>query len=441
MTSTLKPIRKPRRKNKQKNTAGRQSLLFPVDDSPAAHRNSAATGDGADSSSSNESTAADPWLARCLAGVEIEPRPYQTRIITKAAALLDGAFRNRQRRLAPPAHSVLIESPTGSGKTVMGLALARYLEQAHGYSVGWVAMRRNLLSQTERENRAKGFHVELKLISMFDKNPPAVDVLIVDEAQHDAAMSMANLHCAVKPKKIVGLTATPFRTDRIKLCFDHVIADAGIHQLIQGGYLSPYHHFTLPEYTPRSVAECYLADRRRWGKSLVFFHRREQCEEACELLSAGGARAEVVTAQTDRERQLADFEAGRLDVLINMLILTEGFDCPSLQTVFCRPSGRACTIQMGGRVFRKHADLPFKQIVQCRRTPHPFIKTALPAEQYVWSDGQWRSLKMNGQIEAISGVSRRAIAAAPAPLPKLVAMHRPAPSFWRGRRGLALGGS
>ena len=105
--------------------------------------------------------------------------------------------------------------------------------------------------------------------------------------------------------------------------------------------------------------------------------------------------AEVVTAKTDRERQLADFAAGRIRVLINMLILTEGFDCPSLKTVFCRPSGRGCTIQMGGRVFRKHPDLPRKQIVQCKATRHPFIRTAMADEQYVWADGQWRALTVN----------------------------------------------
>ena len=44
-----------------------------------------------------------------------------------------------------------------------------------------------------------------------------------------------------------------------------------------------------------------------------------------------GIEAEVVTAKTDRDRQIADFAAGKFPVLINMLILSEGFDCPSLR--------------------------------------------------------------------------------------------------------------
>ena len=53
------------------------------------------------------------------------------------------------------------------------------------------------------------------------------------------------------------------------------------------------------------------------------------------------------------------------------MVLTEGFDDPTLQTVWVRPSGRGPTIQMAGRVLRKCGDM-VKQIVQCRETRHPF---------------------------------------------------------------------
>jgi superfamily II DNA or RNA helicase len=371
-----------------------------------------------------------PCPSDLLAGTSVESRPYQLRILSKALRMFRGTFRNRAGDLEPAVHSVMIESPTGSGKTVMGLAIARQMQREFGYSVGWVAMRRNLLAQAEEENRRWGFDVDLVRISMFDKAPPPVDMLIVDEAQHDAAMSMANLHGSSRPKKVLGMTATPFRTDRIKLCFDKVIRDAGIHPLIQDGYLSRYHHFTIPDYHPATVARFLIQDPSRWGKSLVFFHRQDQCDACREILAAAGVSAEVVTAKSDRERQLADFAADRIRVLINMLVLTEGFDCPSLQTVFCRPSGRGCTIQMGGRVFRKHPDLPFKQIVQCKNTRHPFIRTAMADEQYVWAEGHWRALTVNREITAISDRTRQMIARAQVHLPKLVAVHRPRPMPW-----------
>ena len=357
-------------------------------------------------------------------GLDIEPREYQLRVVGKTVRMFVGSHRDRRGGLEPPAYSVMIESPTGSGKTVMGLMVARFLQQQLGFSVGWVAMRRNLLVQAQRENHARRFDVDMKTISMFDKHPPQVDLLIIDEAQHDGAMSMANLHCHIRPRLVLGMTATPYRTDRIKLCFDKVIKDAGIHQLIQDGFLSRYHHFTIPDYKPEEVARFYLAQRERWGKSLVFFHRREQCEACRAVLRAAGVRVEVVTSKSDRQRQLADFENGRVDVLINMAILTEGFDCPDLQTVFCRPSGKSCTIQMAGRVLRKHGRIPFKQVVQCRQTRHPLLKTAMADEQYVWVDGTWRSLTLNRQIAAISDKTRRIVAQADVQLPKLVASRR-----------------
>jgi superfamily II DNA or RNA helicase len=364
-------------------------------------------------------------------GLNLEVRPYQQRIVEKALALFAPSPSRRPPAVGTGAHSVLVESPTGSGKTIMGLEIARQLQRRFGFSIGWVAMRRNLLVQADEENRRRGFGVDMHLVSMFDKNPPRVDMLIVDEAQHDAAMSMANLHCVIRPKKVLGMTATPFRTDRIKLCFDKVISDAGIHQLIQDGYLSRYHHYTIGVYTPESVAECFAREPERWGQSLIFFHRLVQCQACRTLLERRGFRAEVVTAKTNRQRQIEDFATGKIDVLLNMAILTEGFDCPTLQTVFCRPSGRACTIQMGGRVFRRCSAVPFKQIVQCKRTRHPFIKTAFADEQYVWADDGWQSLKLNRHITAISDVARHAIAQSVSELPKLVAQHRRRPLPWQ----------
>ena len=373
-------------------------------------------------------------LQNPLAGLDVEGRDYQERIVRKACEMFAGEHVDRRGQLEDAASSVLLESPTGSGKTVMGLAIARYMQAVYGYKVGWVAMRRNLLQQAARENLQRGFDIDMQTISMFEKRPPKVDMLVVDEAQHDAATSMANLHCMIQPKVILGLTATPFRTDRVRLCFDKVIKDCGIHQLIQDGYLSRYHHYTVPQYTPQLVAEFYLAEPHRWGKSLMFFHREEQCRECLELLRSAGVKADVVTGKTNRERQLDDFAQGKTDVLINMNILTEGFDCPELRTVFCRPSGRSCTIQMAGRVFRKHAAEPIKQIVQCKQTRHPMIKTATAQQQFVWTDDRWQTLAVNRRIESITEVSRALIARSKVSLPKIVAAHRPRPLPWERSR-------
>ncbi len=344
-----------------------------------------------------------------LTAVRVEARPYQQRIITKAVELLTaGGLR-----------SVLIESPTGSGKTVMGLLIARCLQETLGVRVGWVAMRRNLLAQAAMENVSRNLCVRAEYISMFDKDPPrGLDLLVVDEAQHDAASSMAHLHNIIQPRYILGLSATPFRADKVKLCFESVIRDAGIQRLIQDGYLSQYHHYTIPAFTPEAVAEFYCADRGRWGKTLVYFHTLQQCQRCVTLLRDRGASADIVTGSSDRDAQIDAFKAGRLDVLLNCMVLAEGFDCPELKTVFCRPSVKSLTIQMCGRAFRKHAAVPFKQIVQCQKTRWPIQRTAKAAQQFLWVDGGWRSLTVNDQIDAVTQRTLRALAHIEVKLPR-----------------------
>ena len=328
---------------------------------------------------------------------KVEARPYQARIVEKTIR----AFQHEGGQ------SALIHSPTGSGKTVIAyLTLTEILRQRliskkGPVQIGWAAMRRNLLTQAEAENHKFGFGLKIHYLSMFDKNPPKLDVLVVDEAQHDATTSMANLHGISTPELVLGLSATPWRADRVGLCFDKIIKDAGIAELIKLGFLSEYHHYTIPKYTPEAVAQTYLSDPDKWGKSVVFFHKEEDCQKLVQLLCAGGITTELVTHRSNREVQLSKFTTGETQVLVNMMILTEGFDCPDLKTVWVRPSVKSCTMQMGGRVFRKHPDYPHKQIVQCAETVTPFLKIAPAAQQYILVHGQWLSLKPSEKVETL----------------------------------------
>jgi hypothetical protein len=79
------------------------------------------------------------------------------------------------------------------------------------------------------------------------------------------------------------------------------------------------------------------------------------------------------------------------------------------------------TIQMAGRVLRKHPALPFKQIVQCQRTRWPFLRTAAAALQYTWIDGGWRSLQANSFIKAVNGRALQALAQINVTLPEHLA--------------------
>src|SRR5262249_37446811 len=135
-----------------------------------------------------------------IAGTDVQPRPYQQRIVAKVFDLFAGQGLR----------SVLIESPTGSGKTVMALLAARAVQEQLGVRVGWLAWRRSLRAQPAAENASRRFGVRAVFLSMFDRDPPTgLDLLVVDEAQHDAAQSMAFIHQRVRPRYILGLSATP----------------------------------------------------------------------------------------------------------------------------------------------------------------------------------------------------------------------------------------
>jgi superfamily II DNA or RNA helicase len=349
-------------------------------------------------------------LGSILAHSNVDPRPYQRKIVLRTWQELSSGIR-----------SILIHSPTGSGKTVMGLLACRGLELNENLRIGWVAMRRNLLAQAQKENELKKLGVNLVTFSMFDRNPPTeLDVIVVDEAQHDCCNSMMVIHGIIKPKYIIGLSATPFRTDKLKLCFDKVVRDAGIHQLIHDGYLSQYHHYTLPNFRPEQVADTYLRDRDRWGKSVMYFQKLSDCKLATNRLQNQGVSTEVVTGNSDRERQLEAFANGEIQVLVNSQVLVEGLDEPTIKTVFVRPSGCSPSIQMAGRVFRKTPELPHKQVVQCRDTKWPLTRSAQAAMQFAWTGEQWRSLHANQELVSISHRTVHALANIQVALPEYI---------------------
>ena len=371
-----------------------------------------------------------------ISGFKIEPRDYQLRITKTALDMFQGRFVGRNGLLNPAFKSVMIESPTGSGKTVIGFMTARLMQQQieeatkSPVAVGWIAMRRTLLSQANRENISKGFDIpNIHFISMFDKRPEQLlrlkeaghkVMFIVDECHHDAASSMVHLHNLCRPDFVLGLSATPYRTDKTNLCFEKVIKDCGIHQLIAAGYLSPYDHYSIDNWSPDTVVERFAAEPERWGKSVMFFKNLEECFLTKTLLDAQGFKSEVVTGESDAEKQIDDFQRGNVRILINCMKLTEGFDCPDIQTVWVRDSGKGTTTQMAGRVFRIHPDLPRKQVVQSKLTRWPCLKTAMSKVQYSWQNGEWLSLTINPKIDQMAQNARMAIASTTVSLPNLL---------------------
>ena len=372
----------------------------------------------------------------------IEPRDYQRRIVRQITDMFAGKHSSKDGAITPSIRSIMVESPTGSGKTVIGMMAAKIIQEKSTVPLGicWVAMRRNLLAQASRENIEKGFNLrDVHFTSMFDKLARETVklktsghqiLLVLDEAHHDSTDSSANIFNVVKPTYVLGLSATPYRTDKMALCFEKVIKDAGIHQLISAGYLSRYDHYTIDSWEPKIVVERFAAEPERWGKSVMFFKNLEECFLTRTLLDAHGFKSEVVTGESDAEQQIDDFQRGNVKILINCMKLTEGFDCGDIKTVWIRASSKGTSIQMAGRVFRIHKSTPIKQVVQCVNTSHPITKTANARMQYRWHAGQgWISLTVNPLIQLMAHNARMAIAKTEVRMPCFISSRKIVPSI------------
>ena len=319
--------------------------------------------------------------------MEIEYREYQQRSINKALE----HFKNGDK-------AVLLEAPVGSGKTIMGLKIVQNLIQNSKEKLrcAWVAPRHYLLKQLMESN--SNFDLPIKPVSMFTKPEKAehFDIVVIDEAHHEATDSFINLFVQMQPKYLLGLSATPLRTDKIKLAFSATVNECNIHQLIQEGFLSKFNSYIIENFDPETVAKHYLARENEWGKTLVFMPTLEQCARFRDLIIQAGRKCLFIKSGDERSRE--EFEKGVSPLAVNCQLLTEGFDMPELQTVFVRSSSRLPMIQMAGRVLRKHPEKHIANIVQAKDTRFQAKKLAEPEEIFHWRKDGFVALKGQSDI-------------------------------------------
>ena len=317
-----------------------------------------------------------------------EERPYQTEAVARVLAEF-GSGRE----------SVLLESPVGSGKTVMGLLIIKQLqEQTQGQlRVNWVASRRHILEQTQDLNDSF-FHCNVNMVSVFASNPPKADFVVLDEAHHEATQSCLEMYENTGNTRTLGLSATPMRTDRMRLSFQTSVRCCGIQRLINIGILSQYHSCKLPEWNVELAAKVFCESPEHWGKTLVFFQTIRECQIFKQILAGYGIGCEVVTAQSNRDSQLDAFIAGDVQVVANVSVLSEGFDLPELQSVFLRDASRLPTIQMAGRGLRRSNGKTHCNLVQSSNSPYPVERIAVPVEGFRYMKNKWLSCSGNTQV-------------------------------------------
>jgi len=201
--------------------------------------------------------------------------------------------------------------------------------------------------------------------------------IVIDEAHHAISDSYQRILDHFDAAKVLGVTATPDRGDMKNLgqVFDTLAYEYTLPQAIKEGFLSPIKAVTIPlkiDFSGVSVQagdfkaadidtaldpyleqiakemEHYCADR----KTVVFLPLVKTSQKFRDILNAHGFRAAEVNGESpDRAEILADFEHDKYNVLCNSMLLTEGWDCPSVDCVIVlRPTKvRALYSQMVGR--------------------------------------------------------------------------------------------
>jgi superfamily II DNA or RNA helicase len=318
-----------------------------------------------------------------------ELRPYQQ----QARERIHAEWENGHTR-------TLLVLPTGTGKTIVFASVAADQVRA-GDRVLILAHRGELLEQAaDKLQRSTGlvsavekaestcldswFRVvvgsvqTLQRTARLERFPQDYfGTIIIDEAHHAITDGYRRILDYFSGAKVLGVTATPDRGDMRNLgeVFDSLAFEYKLTDAIKEGYLCKIMAQTIPlqlditsvtmsggdyavgdlgtaldPYLEQIAAE--MARRCKSRKTVVFLPLIKTSQKFRDLLNTYGFRAAEVNGQSDDRRQvLADFDAGKYNVLCNSMLLTEGWDCPSVDcVVVLRPTKvRSLYSQMVGR--------------------------------------------------------------------------------------------
>lgn len=319
---------------------------------------------------------------------EYELRPYQSEA-------KDSIFKQWES-----VDRTLLVLPTGCGKTIV---FAKVAERSvkNGNRVLILAHRSELLDQAAdkiKKTTGLGCSVEKaeqsclgewyritvgsvqslarpKRIEQFDSN--YFNTIIIDEAHHSTSDTYKKVINHFTGAKVLGVTATPDRGDMRNLgeIFQSLAYEYTLPRAIKEGYLCRIKAMTLPlSIDIKSVAmsngdfsvndlgnalDPYLdgiaAEMKKYcldRKTVVFLPLVKTSQKFKDILNKNGFRAAEVNGESkDRAEILKDFDDGKYNVLCNSMLLTEGWDCPSVDTIIVlRPTKmRGLYSQMVGR--------------------------------------------------------------------------------------------
>ena len=339
-----------------------------------------------------------------LSPIELRLEPFQKRLLEKIAL-----SRSRGH------HRNLLVSATGTGKTVMAAVDYASLRQDLPRSrLLFVAHRNEILDQSlatfryalrdasfgekwiggSRPHRFEHVFASIQSLNaanLEDLAPDHFDVVIVDEFHHAAAQSYRKLLNHVQPKELLGLTATPERSDDLSILHwfdDRIAAELRLWDAIDQHRLSPFMYFGIHDgldlsdipwrrgqgYDVEALSNLYtstdawartvlqevlrFAQDPRSMRALGFCVSIEHAQFMAKHFNKAGVAALAVWGDSppaDRKVALKDLAEGKVRVVFSVDLFNEGVDVPAVDTVLMlRPTeSPTLFLQQLGRGLRR----------------------------------------------------------------------------------------
>ena len=309
----------------------------------------------------------------------------------------------------------LIISATGTGKTYLGafdvlqVKPKRMLFVVHREQIlnsamasfqkviGGAASDYGVLSGNKKETEAKYLFATIQTISKeayherFAKD--YFDYILVDEVHKAGAQSYLKLLNYFEPAFLLGMTATPERTDGYNIfgLFDYNIAyEIRLQEALEEDFLCPFHYFGVTDYETAQgvISETselqalvtherlhFLLEKIRYygcshnePRGLVFCSRKEEAKTLAGLFLREGIPAAYLTGEhsvEERERVIEQLERGEINYIFTVDIFNEGIDIPKINQVILLRNTESSIIfiQQLGRGLRKDPSKEFVTII------------------------------------------------------------------------------
>ena len=358
--------------------------------------------------------------------------------------------------------NVLFQMPTGTGKTRLFSSIIRDTQrQAHEEKsrkgVLVLAHRIELIQQIDETLSYKygiahgiiksGIEEEMKypvqvasvqtIARRLDRwKQKGFSYIIIDEAHHAVASTYLTICKEFPEAKILGVTATPCRLtgDALRKLFGVLIVSQPVSKFIEQQYLSPYFYYSIKpdSFTQReldgithfnfdgdyaeadmmrvcdtnrvraNIVAAYLK-YAKGKKGIIYTINQAHNKHICDEFEKIGVKIKAIDSKTpadERKNTVAQFKSGKIDIICNVNIFSEGFDCPDCEFIqLARPTcSLAMYLQQVGRGLRPH---PNKEQAIILDNVGSYNKFGLPSANRQWR----RHFEGQGQRVTQSSVS------------------------------------